>query len=430
MAFQANVIGIPHIPTIAKINSRTGPSTGVAIAFEVPVGTANATVLDVQPDSENNADDSGKLYQWFKLQLPRGVAWIRSDLIEVFGDGTAFGYPVLNRAVVAQTLTRSALPADGEPAADSAVVTNPTVESEVVVVEPSEDVQVPETPPHVTNPVSAPASGPAKAISMGKTGVSFRPGPGTNHNPTISRIGYKETADILGVQQGEDGKDYKWVKLRYNGKEGWSREDFLRYTGSFGSTGVESEDKWTSPAPESWWIRDFDDGNDNRLGYAHHGWDHAGNVGAPILGAPIEGGEVLVKSFCQKCGTAAVSSLDKGFNVSDQRVLRDAGWNFGYGHFIIVRYKPEMLPESTKARLTERGFADAALSVMYAHLHDMLVEAGTTLKANQQIATMGNSGNSTGPHLHLEVRAHTNVNETNWARMKSGLMRPDVLFLR
>ncbi|MFJ9661827.1 M23 family metallopeptidase [Streptomyces griseoflavus] len=40
----------------------------------------------------------------------------------------------------------------------------------------------------------------------------------------------------------------------------------------------------------------------------------------------------------------------------------------------------------------------------YCHLSSYQVPAGTTVKAGDQIGFSGNSGNSTGPHLHFEVR--------------------------
>lgn len=43
--------------------------------------------------------------------------------------------------------------------------------------------------------------------------------------------------------------------------------------------------------------------------------------------------------------------------------------------------------------------------VIYAHLSSTLVKPGDTVVKGQSIAKSGNSGNSSGPHLHFEYRS-------------------------
>ena len=60
-------------------------------------------------------------------------------------------------------------------------------------------------------------------------------------------------------------------------------------------------------------------------------------------------------------------------------------WNSAYGNMMIVTAKD-------------------GTETWYCHLSSYRVASGTTVKAGTPIAYSGNSGNSTGPHLHFEVR--------------------------
>ncbi|WP_137723483.1 M23 family metallopeptidase [Prescottella subtropica] len=90
-----------------------------------------------------------------------------------------------------------------------------------------------------------------------------------------------------------------------------------------------------------------------RWGTLHAGVDIANAIGTPILA--VADGEVI-----------------------------DSGPAAGFGMWVRIKH------------------ADGTITV-YGHINDTLVTVGQRVMAGDQIATMGNRGFSTGPHLHFEV---------------------------
>ncbi|MGC0329999.1 hypothetical protein RKD23_002989 [Streptomyces sp. SAI-170] len=74
-------------------------------------------------------------------------------------------------------------------------------------------------------------------------------------------------------------------------------------------------------------------------------------------------------------------------------------WNSAYGNMMIVT-------------------AMDGTETWYCHLSSYTVPSGATVKAGDQIAYSGNSGNSTGPHLHFEVRpgGGSSIDPLPWLR--------------
>jgi murein DD-endopeptidase MepM/ murein hydrolase activator NlpD len=56
---------------------------------------------------------------------------------------------------------------------------------------------------------------------------------------------------------------------------------------------------------------------------------------------------------------------------------------------------------------------------LYAHMSELLVETGRAVAVGEQIGREGNTGRSTGPHLHFEVRVDgTPVNPAAWLQAR------------
>lgn len=102
-------------------------------------------------------------------------------------------------------------------------------------------------------------------------------------------------------------------------------------------------------------------------------------------GRPVAGG-VLTQEF-HPGHTGIDIAIPTGTPVKttmDGRVIH-AGWNTqGYGNLVIV----------------ENG----TYRTYYAHLSSIPVAVGDEVKAGTTIGLSGSTGNSTGPHLHYEIR--------------------------
>ncbi|MGH3760857.1 M23 family metallopeptidase [Actinophytocola sp.] len=104
-----------------------------------------------------------------------------------------------------------------------------------------------------------------------------------------------------------------------------------------------------------------------RGGTIHYGLDIANSIGTPILSAMA--GQVI-----------------------------DAGPASGFGQWVRVQH-------------------NGGVITVYGHIATFQVSVGQSVGAGEQIATMGNEGQSTGPHLHFEVHQDgTPVDPQPWLR--------------
>jgi murein DD-endopeptidase MepM/ murein hydrolase activator NlpD len=110
---------------------------------------------------------------------------------------------------------------------------------------------------------------------------------------------------------------------------------------------VKSNFRWTS----GFGNRRDPKGYGNRM---HEGTDMAGAVGTPIY-------------------------------ATGDGVVTYAGWDNGYGRLVKIKH-------------------DFGIETRYAHQSELFVKVGQKVSRGDKIGAMGNSGRSTGTHLHYEVR--------------------------
>ena len=96
--------------------------------------------------------------------------------------------------------------------------------------------------------------------------------------------------------------------------------------------------------------------------HGHNGIDIASSYGTPITAA----------------GAGTVTLVRGG-----------DGWNGGYGNYVVITH--------------QKG-----VQTLYAHMSSISVSQGQSVSKGQQVGAMGSTGQSTGVHLHFEVRGARN----------------------
>lgn len=115
----------------------------------------------------------------------------------------------------------------------------------------------------------------------------------------------------------------------------------------------------------------------------------------PTYIKPLSGGRMSSGFGRRNAPTRGASTNHQGVDwatpvgtaiyASSGGVVTRAGWGSGYGYCVYIRH-----PDGKETR--------------YGHLSKVLVSSGQSVKQGQKIALSGNTGRSTGPHLHFEIR--------------------------
>lgn len=115
----------------------------------------------------------------------------------------------------------------------------------------------------------------------------------------------------------------------------------------------------------------------------------------PTYVKPISGGRLSSGFGARSAPTKGASTNHKGVDwavpigtsvsASNAGTVAFAGWASGYGYAVYINH------------------ADGR-QTRYGHLSKVLVKTGQSVSQGERIALSGNTGRSTGPHLHFEIR--------------------------
>lgn len=114
----------------------------------------------------------------------------------------------------------------------------------------------------------------------------------------------------------------------------------------------------------------------------------------PTYIRPLSGGRLSSNFGRRKAPKKGASTYHKGLDfavpvgsaiyASSGGTVTRAGWGKGYGYCVYIRH-----PDGKETR--------------YGHCSKVLCKAGQTVRQGEKIALSGNTGVSTGPHLHFEI---------------------------
>lgn len=119
-----------------------------------------------------------------------------------------------------------------------------------------------------------------------------------------------------------------------------------------------------------------------------------GTIVPPTYVKPISGGRLSSGFGRRRAPTAGASTYHKGIDwatpvgtpvyASSGGTVAKAGWGSGYGYVVYINH-----PDGRQTR--------------YAHLSKVLVSVGQSVSQGDKIALSGNTGVSSGPHVHFEI---------------------------
>ncbi len=259
--------------------------------------------------------------------------------------------------------------------------------------------------------------------------VNLRFGPGLQFEPPIARTRGGTLFEVVGAAQPA-GETRMWFAARVNNSAGWVRGDLVNLSADCRAASYINPDDLvggvaSGPSPTG----RFALPTSARItqGYrssGHPGLDMGSTTGTRLI-TPADG--VCIRLIrCTKCTEERPNRFpNASFQCPD--LYKDVAWGFGYGNFLVIRHDYVVLPRPMRDEMDRRNLRNGFAYVLYAHLSRLNVNLGQAIKGGTLLGETGNTGCSTAPHLHFEVRIGNVTDVDNkWTQQIS--VNPNLMF--
>jgi murein DD-endopeptidase MepM/ murein hydrolase activator NlpD len=290
----------------------------------------------------STADNQG--FHWFGFDFLGAPGWVRQDLLDLTGD-------CLDPA--------SHENGGGEPAP---------------------------APTPTPAPAPAPTAGCMALVGLPQVNVRKQPSAAAGLAGTAASGESFAVREVTAAQP--DG--FRWARVDFRGQTGFIRIDLVSLMGD--CSAFTGDDRMAAPvaAPITQGFKTN-----------HQGLDFGASPGMEVrvaMPATVERAHACTKCTPDKPNIVPASDAERN------QIFSDPGWGFGYGNHIILRHEFKDVPRSMQDHILRNGGnSSQRVYVLYAHLSRMDVHVNDKMAAGAVIGATGHTGNSTAPHLHLEV---------------------------
>lgn len=153
----------------------------------------------------------------------------------------------------------------------------------------------------------------------------------------------------------------------------------------FTSVDTAVADLYVEPKP----VKTYSSYSYSYSSYDYDNGSYNADIGIALM-EPIDSGYVISSRFGYRSsgnhtGLDIAISTGTPIQAAAGGVVTYSGWKGSYGYCVVISH-------------------GNGVETYYAHCSDLYVDAGEYVSQGEVIAAVGSTGNSTGPHLHLEVR--------------------------